>query len=171
MDEPYGGKLLVKGTLYRPSVSKISVSAIHIGIYGHISRKIMISMQNLQIVTFFKIFLGKRSVIQKMQKNIVYCKFMPAEFTQFCFVIVSLFLDVFFCLLLSIFVFLISKKAYLKVNCPIRRVYLFSNGTFSYIPCPRKIQFTNTSVHQPHCVYLKQWIRWSLTKPADCMKA
>ena len=96
---------------------------------------------------------------------------MLADFTPFRFVIVSLFLDVFFCLLLSIFVFLILKKAYLKVNYPIRRVYLFSNWIVSCIPCPRKIHFTNMPVHQPHCEYLKQWIRWSLTKPADCMNA
>jgi hypothetical protein len=60
---------------------------------------------------------------------------MLADFTQLRFLIVALFLDAFFCLLLSIFVFLISKKAYLEVNYPIRRVYLFSNEIFSYIPC------------------------------------
>jgi len=73
------------------------------------------------------------AICQKTEKTI-YRKFKPAEFTQFCFVIVSLFLDAFFCLLLSIFVFLISKKAYSKVNYPIQRVDLFSNGIFSYVP-------------------------------------
>jgi hypothetical protein len=77
-------------------------------------------------------------IFQKMQK-IIYCKFKPSEFTQFRFVIVSSFLDAFFCLLLSIFVFLISKKAYSKVNYPIQRVDLFSNGIFSSVPCLYKI--------------------------------
>jgi hypothetical protein len=34
-----------------------------------------------------------------------------------------------------------------------------------------RIKFTNIPVNQPHWVYLKQWIRWSLTMPTDCMKA
>ena len=68
---------------------------------------------------------------------------MPAEFTKLRFVIVSLFPDAFFCLLLSIFVFVILKEAYSRVNYPIQRVGLFSNGIFSYVPCFQKTIFTN----------------------------